>query len=491
MDENVEQSNKTIGQMDDSSIDTEIETCRLRSGLNEDCLLKIMEFLNVYDLIQMCHLGAYYKDLITKWIIGKKMLNLRGMTQSAKDEIFEIFGQTMRKCIIYESDFLNFLDTIIKYCAPGRLTQVELNLKQPMAENAFLNTNYIPLSMPILSNIRKFKLNVLRFQRYSSFDHFLNALLVNATNLAYLHLFHVDIEGDWLKQTNKLNLYELRILKPCVISMTHLKIFLKSLPKLNTFTFKGDSDITSIGTSLVESCPNLEVFEDIHTATSYRRNTMSMRHTRYNFLASFNNLKIVTLTSYTFCGCDLYCALRYLATTNIVQLKIHANLEQSETFNEEERKQILQSCSFSHFTSLTCLELDVHNYRLDGLLHCEFLMLFATQLKNLEKFSLQSSKLTNINKLIETLPQIRTFSISQITTKHLPVEMRKIVRTLRAIRQTSDMYEDKVVLRLIVNIEQWRELQVYKDIAKLTETIVDPFLEPYNHFRRCPSEIES
>lgn len=490
---NDQQASETIASKVNSSNDTDMDTneCRLRSGLNDDCLLKIMEFLNIYDLIQLCNMDTYYKDLITKWIVGKKLLNLRGMTQSCKDQIFEVFGKTMRKFIIYESDFLNFLETIIKYCAPARLTEVELNLKQPMVDNVFMDLDYIPLSMPILTNIRKFKLNVLRFQRYSSFDDFLHALLVAATNLNYLHLFHVDIEGHWLKPKKMLNLYELRILKPCVVSIPHLTIFLSRLPNLHRFTYKGDTDITSVGSTLLENCPNLEVFEDIHTASSYRRDAMALRHTRYTFLASFANLNTITLTSYTFCGCDLYYPLTKLATNkNIVHLKVFANLEQAETFNEAERQRILQTCSFSHFASLSSMELDVRNYRLEGAVHCEFVLLFATQLKNLEKFTLQSSRVTNVNKLIESLPQIRTMSISQITFKHLPVEMRKIVRTLRAIRQANDMEDDDVVLQLIVNIEQWRELQVYKDIDKLTDCVIDPFMEPYNHFRRCPSEIE-
>lgn len=485
MDTNAQQSSKTIAIA--SSIDADIETCRLRNGLNDDCLLKIMEFLSLCDLIQMCRMDKYYKDLITKWIIGKKLLNLRGMPQSSKDEVFEVFGKSMRKFVIYESDFLNFLNTIIKYCAPNRLTEVELNLKQPMNEGESTTSTplyHIPMSMSILSNIRKFKLNVLRFQRNSTFDDFLNALLVSATNLTHLNLFHVDMEGNWLKQTKMLNLYELRILRPCGVSIARLKIFLGCLPKLRRFTYKGDTDITSIASTLIEKCPNLEVFEDVHTSTSYLREPLSVRETRYSFLASFANLHTVTLTSYTFCGCDLYHALVKLANLNIVHLKVFANLEQAEAFNEVDRKRIMENCSFSHFVSLSSLELDVRNYRLDGAIHCEFLLLFATQLKNLEKFTLQNSRLANINKIIESLPQIRTLAISQVTFKHLPVEMRKIVRVLRAIRQASDMYEDRVVLNMIVNIQQWRELQVYKDIAKLTETVIDDDIE--NHLRRCP-----
>lgn len=470
---------------EDVSSNIELSTCRLRTGLNEDCLLKVLEFLNIYDLIQMCKTDNYFKDLITKWIIGKKLLNLRGMAQSCKNEIFETFGESMRKFIIYESDFNHFLETVIKHCTPGRLTEVELNLKEPNVENV----NTIQQSMPYFSNLHKLKLNVLRFQRYSSFDDFLTALSASASNLRYLQLFHVDVEGQWLKTNRMGNLSELRILKPCTISMPDLSIFLHSLPKLETFLYKGEQDITVIGTTLVKCCPNLKTFEDVHTSNPNRRFHLGGMN-RYNFLASFSNLHSVALTSYTFCGCDLYYPLTKLATKNIVKLRIFSNLEYAVTFNDADRERIMKY-SFDYFKTLLFLELDVRNFRLAGDMRCEFIMHLATQLKNLESFTLQSSRLNNANKIIESLPQIRTLSISQITFKHLPVEMRKIVRTLRAIRQVKDTDDESNILQLIVNIEQWRELQVYKDINKLAETIIDPYVEPYNHFRRCPSEIDS
>lgn len=54
-------------------------TCRLRHGLNDDCLCEIFNYLGVYDLIQLCELDIYYQNLITKWIIGKKLINFTKM----------------------------------------------------------------------------------------------------------------------------------------------------------------------------------------------------------------------------------------------------------------------------------------------------------------------------------------------------------------------------------------------------------------------------
>lgn len=479
MDSNSPQSNETTTE--EASSNAEWATCRLRNVLNEDCILKVLEFLNVYDLIQMCNVDVYFKNLITKWIIGKKLLNLRGMDQTSKDEIFRTFGKSMRKFIIYEIDFSHFLETVIRYCKPARLTEVELNLKQSVIEDDLRN---IRLSTPYFSNLHKLKLNALNFERFGSYGEFLKRVALAASKLYFLQLSHVDIEGAWLKTQQMRNLSELRIHKPRNVSIPDFTIFLHSLSKLETLMFTGKQDITAIGSTLVQCCPDLKTFEDVHISNPYRHFTLGGMN-RYNFLSSFANLHSVTLTSYTFCGCDLYYPLVKLSTKKIVKLRVVSDLEHAVSFSGTDKERIMQS-SFDHFLSLQILEVDVRNFRLSGDLRCDFIMYLATQLKNLEKFTLESDRLTNANKIIEQLPQIRIFSMSKIIFKHLPVEMRKIVRTLRTIRQASVTDDDNNLLKLIVNIEQWRELQVYKDIDKLTETVLDPNVEPYNHVRRCP-----
>lgn len=460
---------------------TEWTTCRLRNVLNEDCILKVLELLNVYDLLQMCKVDDYFKNLIRKWIIGKKLLNLRGMDSCSKNEIFQTFGKSMRMFVIYEIDFNHFLETVIKYCKPARLTEVELNLKQSVIVDDMEN---ICLSTPYFSNLHKLKLNALNFERFGSYGEFLKRVALTASQLWFLQLSHVDIEGEWLRTQKLGNLCELRIHKPRNVSIPDFTFCLHSMPKLETLMFTGKQDITAIGTTLIKCCPNLKTFEDVHISNPYRHFTLGGMN-RYNFLSSFSNLHSVTLTSYTFCGCDLYYPLVKLATKNIVRLRVHADLEHAVNFSGSDKERIMQS-SFAHFNSLQVLEVDVRNFRLSGELRCEFMLHLATQLKNLKKFTLESDRLTNANKIIELLPQIRTFSMSKIIFKHLPVEMRKIVRTLRTIRQASVTDDDTNLLQLIVNIEQWRELQVYKDIDKLTVTMLDPNVEPYNQVRRCP-----
>ncbi len=355
-----------------------LSTCRLRNGLNEDCLLKVMDFLHVDDLIQMCYMDSYYKDLIMKWIVGKKTLNLRGMTQVRKDKILEVIGKSLKKIVIYELDFKNFLETIIKYFAQDRLTEIELGLKHSMIDNF----NNIHLSMPFFSNVRKFKLNVLLYQRCSTISEFLAAFFVAAPQLRHLQLFHVDIVGQWLKTNRLLSLTELHILEPYNVSISDLKIFLRNVPNLKRFTYEGEEDITTIGSTLIEFCPHLETFEDIQIHT---RRRFALEVNRYDFLASLSNLANITLKSYTFCGTDLYQPLVKLATKKIVQLKVVLDLDGAVESNEIEWQRIMRGCSFGNFDSLQSLELDVINYTLAGDLRCEFLLHFATQLKNLER----------------------------------------------------------------------------------------------------------
>lgn len=48
---------------------TALGICRLRHGLNENCLIEVFNYLEVRDLIQICEFDVYYQDLIEDRII--------------------------------------------------------------------------------------------------------------------------------------------------------------------------------------------------------------------------------------------------------------------------------------------------------------------------------------------------------------------------------------------------------------------------------------
>lgn len=134
-------------------------------------------------------------------------------------------------------------------------------------------------------------------------------------------------------------------------------------------------------------------------------------------------------------------------------------------------------------------------------LRCDFIFNFASQLRNLEKFTLvenccprgrlyngptpvrdpnvsdQWHPLRNrhldINKLSKLAPRIHTLSISKEIFLDLPVAIRKIVRMLHNDRKIDGAKNNPVLPRVIVNKKQWQELQVYKDIDSIMTTTID------------------
>lgn len=474
---------ETNGQLSETSYENALSNtqCRLHL-LNHDCLLKVFEFLDINDLMQLCKTDVHFKALILdSFLIGTKVFDWRnGLTRSSNNEILQTFGKSMKKFITNEHDFNEFLESVTKYCAPKKLTSVMINLTGHMTGPDMANLHTIQLSMPYFSNL--LKLSLSGYVTYiNSIDEFLLALSLTAKNLQQLTLYRSHLAGGWCTTSRMENLRELRIIRPYehTFSISDFKSYLCSLPQLEVFVYDGfPVDIADIGRTLTNYCPNLNKFQYCTGSDSVHRVFPFDIFNSYNFLASFSNLNTVSLTSFTYCGCDLYDPLTMLATTNIDKLRVFFDFGSSEVNKHiPDCNQRIMNSSFKKFVSLKVLALDVknNNSHSNSDLHCEFLLHMASQLKNLVMFTLQSHAFSNAYKIFEMLPQVRTFSIFRSDFKHSPVFMLKTARHLRTVRQKNDINDESNLVKLIVTELQWRELKVHKDIEKFAKIIiVDP-----------------
>lgn len=97
-----------------------VPTCRLRHGLNDDCLCEIFKYLDVHSLIQLCKLDVYYKNLILQSIIGKKLIEFKPLQKCwTMYKIFREFGKSMRKIKIEVQKDTRFINWIIRHCSGG------------------------------------------------------------------------------------------------------------------------------------------------------------------------------------------------------------------------------------------------------------------------------------------------------------------------------------------------------------------------------------
>lgn len=463
--------------------DSMLSTCRLRNGLNDDCLCEVFKFLGVYDLIQLCDLDIYFQNLIIKWVIGKKLINFTKMDPCwTTNKIFQIFGKTMRKMKIAEENtlgcFERFLTFVTQYCAIGGLTEVELRFSEPIASPTIINQ-----SMPHFANLRKLVLND-NYQRVY-YKEFLAGIAVTATNLTHLTLEGVNVSGEWLTNGGMENLKELRLhtskSRAMNIRNDELAVFLRSKAKLEIFSHISGSDITGVVNSLIENCPKLKSFADFHLnnpLTNLRLTGANIQMIqRYSFVRQFSDVTTLGITSYTRCGSDLYHPLVRLAVRNRVEtLKIYMDRKNAITLDETNRM-FHSHRDFGHFTRLRSIELQIQSDASDQCeLNAEFICDFVSKQQNIQAFTVMCEPaLKDIHKILDKAPHLRELGISHTKMKYLPVEMLKIVRSIRKRRKAliAEGFADPEPFYLVVNMKQWREVQVYDDVNIILEATVD------------------
>lgn len=428
---------------------TSDESCRLRYGLNENCLLHVFEYLSVRDLIQVCKLDIYFKQLITKWTVRKRIFEVEGLLETKEPksydcEVFQTFGKTMRRFKLYTNYLMTFIEIIIKYCEPATLT--EIDLEHCVTQEVDLDV--LRLSMPYFSNLRKLKFRA-DDNDYSWHTEFLTQISLTASNLQILILIDIVVEGGWLN--NIRNLRELHV--EGIFSLFKIEDLTSGLRMLKVFKFESYQDITiTISDALSKYCPNLETLIDEHIIYSnpYIRVGVDLIH-RYDFLSSFPYLNSVTLTSYTFCGSDLYYPLITLATKNIVKLGVFMNGSKPIFLNAEEKAQILRHSLPHHFTGLQTVEIEISlnvgdevspiSFDLDPKwrqfdLRCQFIFKFLSKLKNLKRVNFlgYSGYMSNMHKILEYTPNIPTLDMSELERVQ-PKEIQNMVKILRRVKQ--------------------------------------------------------
>lgn len=419
--------------------------CRLRHGLNSDCLIKIFECLSIQDLMQLCKLDNYFQDLITSEIIAKKRINVGVMDKRMSNnrlklkrctiESFEMFGKFFKKISIQGEDFNSLLHAIIKYCKPAVLTEVELEFK---LNSTSAGESLIDQALPFFSSLHTLRL--FDVSADGIFDQFLTKISEYTTNLQVLRLRRVDIgEGQlWLEKMQ--NLSVLQIHTPGFISLDSLTSCFRVNPSLKTFEYKGSANISQTFDALSKCCLGLESFSDCHLDNHYNdldtdEELIADMASRYKFLSALTQLDNVTLTSYTNSGHDLYHHLKIPAFANISKFKCYMGTARPIFLEEATKTKIMQSSSKS-FDSLKTIEIEIRSIgSINCEQRCEFIFEFMSQLKNIENITFLGEGLTNVNKVLQYAPDIRRLSISgtYFHQANHSSEIRNIVRFLRRI----------------------------------------------------------
>lgn len=441
--------------------------CRLRNGLNSDCLLEIFEYLNQGDLLKLSGMNDHYKQLITNFVISKKTIEFSGNCTRTTSQLFRSIGRKLRhiKFVGDRVRFEHFVQQIVKHCTENQLKTVDITFIQsdssesscccPKTITTINSQTSTEAATKYFRNVEEVSIS----HASESVSEILETLFGESKNIRILKLYKSKLNDHLLSWKSARKLTELHLIEPDVRNEDRFIEFIRSQSKLERFISHGGYySIRKVGEALAVNCSSkLRVFCDSGSVHGNRTAT------DYDFISEFDNLKEVKLTSITRTSNDLCRPLMELARkSSIEKLGIYQNAEhlvdEVEAFG-----------SIAEFKNLKYLEISVKNFaqRIDSM-HLAFL--FGNSgiiFKNVESLMLSGSKgFTSASKICGKVPHLKRLQINNLEQWHWLIESRRIVSHIAKIVERRNINNDEVTI--VVNPKQWREFAIYKDkIIKL------------------------
>lgn len=333
-------------------------------------------------------------------------------------------------------------------------------------------------------NLKKLRVNDCSERRHVM--PYLIPLLKSASNLESIALscnsfpFSTMAKMQSLREIRLSGLQKLDLdgLADCLEANTELKVF-KIIDE--------QADLVKLGDDLSKSCKGLEQFKDRNFGNIYEGFCSAMAN-RYSFLSSLENLTSVKLTSFTFCGSDLYYPLSKLDGRKLVQLGVFMSSATPVILPEEIIRNLLAR-PLPSFPTLRSVKLEILDQNTEHYepkwtqcdLRCRFLFHFLAQQKNIQRFTFNGGTLQNVHKVLDVVPNIRTLDISQtvLLLEEKGEIVPRVVDSLRKFRQSTTGNTEKHLLYLIVSYDFYRIEKERKncdlDIIRIVFKSTKPF----------------
>lgn len=449
--------------------------CRLRH-LNDDCLLSICEYLSARDLLRLYDVDDYYKDLITDKVIPHILVDFTSTGGYwSTNKIFSTFGAKMRRIKISQENtlcsFRRFLEFVIDYCTPERLT--ELHLRYRSADSSGI-MHIMNKAMPYFKKLTKLVLSST--ESAAEYGSFVDSLGKTSVELKVFHLSGVGLTPTWceIESFNKLEEFRIldgNILRQLSTSIESLPDFLKAKHDLKIFDYAGRDDISESTRVLGEHCHKLEVYGDHCTARyfpGFNREphpAFGDKYVRYIHMSTLPYIKHLSITAYSNQANDIHRTLMKLKQpSKIKSLSILINRDGKDDSNDtvllNDATNWVSRLTNQSFEQLKAVELkfisdtsDTHSFQCDLL--CKFLM----TLPNLSKLRVTGDRpMQNISKILGFVPHLQHLNVANARMIHLPAEMLKVYRNLRKIIAIRTAEQRRI--HLVLSVHQLREIQV-------------------------------
>lgn len=388
--------------------------CRLRNGLNVNCLVEIFQYLDTDELFTLGTMNSFYKGIINDYIMRGHLVILRsyGNSQAMPEylsrysEFFEMFGKKITRISFAGNAACldGLFDFIIRYCARDQLKEIDI----------WYYDTYHAASFDIIQQyFRTMEIFTLDCAE-TAFQLNFMPLLQSCNALRSLKLVvHGNISSifDW---AGMLNLRKLELVFGQISESTFIE-FLQKRPKLQHFVSNLTFDrIDTVGHALAKYCGNqMRDFSYFHRNLNYV--SMGELMARYDFLSKFTNLKSVFLSAASKYGVDLHKPLIALAKNNTLETLMLDYTYDGRPLDATVDHDKMLKINMNRFTSLKSIEIRFPYTDLKKMLSAsDFLRLnAAAMMPNVESVFITGFNLSTFSfAFIRNVPNIRKLWIS-------------------------------------------------------------------------------
>lgn len=284
--------------------------CRLRHGLNTECLMEIFEYLPVNTLLTLSAMDDYYKEIIREHVIHKKDI-VFNQSVFGYEKFFKTFGKRITSIIFHDYDF-KFDDLLLqmtKHCSEGRLRKFHLSVIQSRF-NLIVNDTIVNKALHCLRNVNSISIEKSTNVTKYFFKQFWKRLEKLQT-LKFTNMRLRTLETRRVRNLTELHLVDV------TVSPEDLLKFLRhtgsNLQKFVNIESIREENVREIGEALVRySGDNMRSYCDV-TDSHPLWYEIRLFKRRYEFLSGFKNLEEVTLSSICSSVNDLQCTMEICA----------------------------------------------------------------------------------------------------------------------------------------------------------------------------------
>lgn len=440
-------------------IENKDANCRLRNGLNEDCLVEIFKYLDTKDLFNLGLMNNYYQQIINEYVIPKCHLKLYGKFINPYNNnivaVLRMYGKNVKYLEIYDLWNVSSLYLcIIAYCSIDHLQSLTLHFDDDtFGCTIFPNPELLANMIPYFRQIKMLDLR-LPGQMYD----FLPVIEPSEA----LQILKLDRSSNNILKNPRISISELHLgsLREYYVDCRNIfQFIIQRRPQLKCFsttkTFE-IGDLNFLGGILADYCGDSiksfqDVSEDYHMTRrignySKYEYTLIEAMVRYSFLSYFNCLKELTITT-MFNFRDLYRFLPDLAKIDKLE-KLDIRM-------------------LSVTTEKSILKWKLHE-RHTFLFEPEILKTFT----NLKKISFELPKYFRdmnffIKYISKLMPEIQTIYIRKCLNKKC-LEILKLFPKLRKIYINRLLVEPRNIVNLesiVAQCENHGKIQIFPSCA--------------------------